>query len=142
MSGISTCTHCGAKNRIKIAPSGQVPICGKCAQNLPWLVDFNENTLEVELDTHVPVLVDFWAEWCGPCRIVAPVLKEISEERAGLVKILKLNVDNFPALQERFGVRGIPTLIIFKDGSEQTRIVGAQPKRAILEALSPFLAQT
>jgi len=81
------------------------------------------------LKSNVPVVVDFWAEWCGPCRVIAPIVEELSKEYNGKVQFAKVNVDESPDLAGRFGVQGIPTLIIFKDGEEVGRLVGAAPQK-------------
>lgn len=87
------------------------------------------------LKSGTPVLVDFWAEWCGPCRALAPKLEEIAAEMKGRVKILKLNVDENPTMPAKYGVRGIPTMILFKDGQEVEQIVGNLPKDNLLQAI-------
>lgn len=86
-----------------------------------------------------PIVVDFWAEWCGPCKIIAPVLEEIAAEQAGKLTIGKLNVDEHPDIARRFDVMSIPTLIVFKDGEPQKRLVGAKGKNQLLEALAEYL---
>ncbi|HET6664760.1 MAG TPA: thioredoxin [Acidimicrobiales bacterium] len=86
-----------------------------------------------------PVIVDFWAEWCGPCKAIAPVLEEIASEHAGKVRVAKINIDDHPGAARRFDVMSIPTLIVFKDGQPARRVVGAKPKGALLEELSEFI---
>lgn len=92
------------------------------------------------LSNSKPVLVDYWAEWCGPCRQVAPVLEEIAQEYSGKIEIVKLNVDDNPQVTQTYGIMNIPTLSVFKDGEVVKSIVGAKPKSALLRELSDFLA--
>jgi thioredoxin 1 len=89
--------------------------------------------------SEVPVLVDFWAEWCGPCKMISPVLEEIAEEQAGKVQIVKLNIDDNLDVTRRFDVMSIPTLILFKDGEPQLRVIGAKPKGQLLEEIAAYL---
>ena len=86
-----------------------------------------------------PVLVDFWAEWCGPCKMIAPILEEIAEEKGDAIKIAKLNVDEASDIARRFEVMSIPTMILFKDGEEAKRIIGAKPKQALLDDIAEYL---
>ena len=100
----------------------------------------SDTTFDEEINASTePVLVDFWAEWCGPCKLIAPILDEIAEEQAGKLKVAKLNVDEAPAVAQRFEVMSIPTMIVFQDGKPAKRLVGAKPKAALVKDLSEFL---
>ncbi|QXJ22035.1 thioredoxin [Actinomadura graeca] len=91
------------------------------------------------LKSDTPVLVDFWAEWCGPCRMIAPVLDQIAEEKDGKIRIAKLDYDANPKTPQKYGVMGLPTLLLYKNGEVVEQIVGAKPKRALLKVLEPHL---
>lgn len=102
----------------------------------------NDSTFQAEvLESRIPVLNDFWAEWCGPCKMIAPILEEIAREYAGRLKITKLDVDNNPNAMMTYRVMSIPTLILFKDGQEVLRLVGAMPKVRLLSQIEPHLQE-
>ncbi len=101
-----------------------------------------EQTFEQEVTkSETPVIVDFWAEWCGPCHAVAPVLDKIAEERAGAIKLVKVNIDEEQGLAQRYGVSSIPTMILFKDGEPAQVAIGAQPKGALERSLGLVAAE-
>ncbi len=137
---IRTCPSCGAKNRIPFSRLHQRPKCGKCKEPLP-LVDApyavpDEATFETMVaESSVPVLVDFWAAWCGPCRMIAPELEKLARDRAGRLLVAKVDTEALPGLAARFGVRGIPTLVLFEHGREKNRVSGAMPASAIAARL-------
>ena len=103
-------------------------------------LNLTEQTFDEEIKSSTePVLVDFWAEWCGPCKMVAPVLDQIVEDQAGKLKLAKINIDDNISLAQRFEVYSIPTMILFKDGEPQLRIIGAKGKGQLLQELQPYL---
>ena len=121
------CPHCGRRNRVPAAASG-TPRCGNCHRPLPWVVAAGDGSFaEIAEKASVPVLVDLWAPWCGPCRMVSPLLEQLAAEKAGHMKLVKVNVDESPALQQRFGVQSIPTLLMLRDGKVVSRQTGAPP---------------
>lgn len=125
------CPNCGKKNRVPAAASG-VPHCGNCGAALPWLTESGEADFSTVVEqSSLPVLVDFWAPWCGPCRLVSPALEKIANEQPGKLKLVKVNTDSAPNLSQRFGIRGIPTLVLLDHGKEIGRSVGAQPAPAL-----------
>jgi thioredoxin 2 len=136
---VVVCPQCGASNRLKNPPPDQTPICGKCKGSLPWIITGTDISFRKELETSTPVLVDFWAEWCGPCRMTAPVLEDLARDKAGQIKVVKINVDQNPSTAERFNVQSIPTLILFKNGEAVETVVGAVSMSALLERLDPHL---
>lgn len=125
-ASIIRCAHCGKRNRVRPTPRG-TPRCAACHEPLPWLVEAGAADFDDELRASVPVLVDLWAPWCGPCRAMAPVLEQLARERAGRLKVVKLDVDQAPAVAARFQVQGIPLLVLTRDGRELARLTGAAP---------------
>jgi thioredoxin 2 len=136
---IVTCPNCATKNRLRATASG-VPRCSVCQTLLPWIIEADADTFDEETTASVPVLVDFWAPWCGPCRMVSPLVESLGKENAGRLKVVKLNVDEAPAISARFGVQGIPLLVVIRDGSEVDRLVGAAPLAKLKAWLEPHLA--
>jgi thioredoxin 2 len=131
-ASIITCPNCGKRNRVRPEAEG-VPRCGNCRNPLPWLVDAGPQGFEAELRASVPVLVDFWAPWCGPCKWIAPLVEALARKHSGRMKVVRLNVDAAPEISARFDLRGIPTLVVIRDGEEVDRLAGA-PQRPQLEA--------
>src|SRR5258706_9599961 len=140
------CPKCGANNRVPAEKlrAGLEPVCGQCktplaASTHPVIVTDANFAEEVERSP-LPVLLDMWAPWCGPCRMIAPVIEQLAGELAGRVKVAKLNTDENPMTGSRFNVRSIPTLLVLKDGKEIDRLVGALPKQDILRRLESLIA--
>lgn len=139
---IIRCQNCGTKNRVSIK-NDLTPVCGKCRNSLSFpdspitITDANFSEL-VERST-LPVLLDLWATWCPPCRMLAPIVDEVAKETSGKAIVGKLDVDKNQKTSGRFGVKSIPTLLIFQNGREVERIVGLQSKEAILQRLKKYL---
>jgi thioredoxin 2 len=132
MAQIVTCPSCGKRNRLPAAARG-VARCAACRTALPWLTAAGDGDFdEVVTAASLPVLLDLWAPWCGPCRVVAPGVEQAARTLAGRLKAVKVNVDQAPRVAERYGVRGIPTLLILRQGREVARQVGAVPPPALV----------
>jgi thioredoxin 2 len=140
------CPSCGATNRVprEKLEDGLSPVCGRCKTPLPASLHpatVTDATFSAEVEqSPLPVLLDMWAPWCGPCQTVAPILDELASELAGKVRFAKLNVDDNPATARRFHATSIPTLLVFKGGLEVDRIVGAQPKAEIVRRLERVIS--
>lgn len=130
-AGIVACPSCAVRNRVPTTASG-TPRCAKCHADLPWLVDATDSDFGPSVNTAVPVLVDLWAPWCGPCRLVAPAIQRASNEFAGRLKVVKVNVDESPGVAARFGVQGIPTLLLLRDGQVVSHQIGALAEPTLL----------
>ena len=140
---IVNCRNCGTKNRISLE-NKRTPICGKCKEPFSFpavpLTVTDANFIESVEKSSLPVLLDFWAAWCPPCKLIAPIVDTLAKELAGKVVVGKLDVDNNRLIAARFRVQSIPTLIIFQNGREAERLVGAQSKEAIVQRLNKFLS--
>lgn len=130
-SKVIPCPGCGAKNRVPAVAKG-TPRCAKCQAALPWIADAGDADYDQVADSsRLPVLVDLWAPWCAPCRQLSPLLEQFAAERAGSLKLVKVNVDESPRTQARFGVQAIPTLLLFRDGHKVAEQRGALPLAAL-----------
>lgn len=136
--GVTPCPSCGTRNRLPLAARG-TPRCASCHAPLPWLVEAGERDFDEAVAGRLPVLVDLWAPWCGPCRLVAPGVQRAAEELAGRLKVVKVNVDEAPGVSARYGVQGIPTLLVLRDGDIAARQVGALPPDRLLAWARSFV---
>ena len=138
------CVACGAFNRVKADHPEGAPVCGRCKQSLdvsgaPQSVDPDAYSRAVA-SSPVPVLVDFWAPWCGPCRAAAPILDRLGRKHAGEVVVLKVNTQDHPQVSQALGISGIPTFVMFRGGNEVTRLPGLLPEPAFDAWLNEQLA--
>lgn len=126
-SKIVACPHCGRRNRVPAGGTGK-PRCGQCHQWLPWIASAGDaDFADVAEGASVPVLIDLWATWCGPCRMVSPSLEQLAGEYAGALKLVKVDIDAAPGLSRRFEVQAVPTLMVMDKGRVLARKSGAAP---------------
>jgi thioredoxin 2 len=128
---IVACDECGKKNRVPAAAAG-TPRCGSCKAPLAWLADASDTTFsDVVEESVLPVLVDLWAPWCGPCRMVSPALEKLAHEYRGRMKLVKVNVDESPGVARRYDARSIPTLLLMRGRDVLSTQIGALPEHAL-----------
>jgi thioredoxin 2 len=138
---IIECPHCGRRNRVRAAAPG-VPRCGNCHHPLPWSADADDNTFaEVVEQAPIPVVVDLWATWCAPCRMVSPALERLARELAGTIKLVKVDVDAAPRVAQRVSVQAVPTLLLMMGGQVITRRAGAAPAAELRRWVENALGQ-
>jgi thioredoxin 2 len=136
-STVVTCPHCGKRNRVPAAGAGK-PRCAHCQQWLPWITAAGDQDFTQIVETSsVPVLVDLWASWCGPCRMISPALEQLATERAGQLKLVKVDVDKAPAIAQQFTVQAVPTLLLL----DHHQVLGRQSGAAPVAALRNWLDQ-
>jgi thioredoxin 2 len=141
-SNVVTCPNCGKRNRVPAASDGK-PRCAQCHRWLPWIADAgDQDYAQVVEKSSVPVLVDLWATWCGPCRMVSPALEQLVTERAGQLKLVKVDVDKAPAISRRFSVQAVPTLLVVDRGEVVARQSGAAAVAALRNWLDQALSDT
>ena len=139
-STIIACDACGKKNRVPAAAAG-TPTCGNCGEKVAWIADADDQSFAQIVDAaKVPVLLDLWAPWCGPCRMVSPALESLAHKNAGAVKLVKVNVDDAPQISQRFQAQSIPMLVVLNDGKAIDTQIGAASEGAMQVWLARCLA--
>jgi len=139
---VVTCLHCGKRNRVPSVADG-VPRCGNCHHSLPWIAEAGDDDFATVAErASIPALVDFWATWCGPCRMVSPALEQLATERVGVIKLVKVDVDRAPALGQRFQIQAVPTLLVLRGGEVAARQAGAAPVTVLRRWLDDALTES
>lgn len=143
---IIKCPKCGVKNRVPASKLDDRPVCGKCQTPLPTVeatgapLDITDNTFEKEVLAYTgPVLVDCWAPWCGPCRMLSPVIEQLAKDYRGRLKVVKLNTDENPKVAMKYNIQSIPTMLLFNKGQQVERMTGALPRQEIERKLATIV---
>lgn len=139
-SSVVSCAECSKRNRVPAVTTG-TPRCAACHAALPWMVEATGDDFAAIVQSPVLVLVDLWAPWCGPCRTIGPLVEQAGKDLAGHLKVVKVNVDVAPKISQQFGVQGIPTLLLLRNGREVSRQVGALPGHALRAWIDGELAR-
>jgi thioredoxin 2 len=138
MASVVVCPSCTARNRVPATAAGH-PRCPRCHTDLPWVVDAGDGDFAAAIDTDLLVLVDLWAPWCGPCRMVAPVLERLAVDFAGRLKVVKVNVDESPNLATQYRAQSIPMLLFVRSGEVVNTVIGAQPDHVLRTLVEAYL---
>jgi thioredoxin 2 len=139
---VLTCTNCGTRNRVPAVAAG-APRCGNCHRPLAWIADGGDDDFaEVAERSSLPVVVDLWAPWCGPCRTVGPALEQVAQDMAGRIKLVKVDIDNAPRLADRFAVQAVPTLMVLRGSEVLARQAGAAPAPALRRWIEEVLSSS
>ena len=139
MANVVTCAACGTKNRVPAVAKGHAR-CANCKAALPWLVGAMDADFDAVVATNLLVVLDLWAPWCGPCRMIAPILDKIAADYAGRVKVVKVNVDDNPDVSYQFKVQSIPLVLLLKGGQTVDTLMGAQSPQAYRQKIDAALA--
>lgn len=132
------CPSCSTRNRLPLHAGGH-PRCPRCQTDLPWIVDAGDADFAAAVDTKLLVIVDLWAPWCGPCRMVAPVLATLAQEFGSSLKVVKVNVDEAPETAQRFQARSIPMMLFMRDGEVVNTVIGAQSEHVMRTLAQQYL---
>ncbi|MFD2081361.1 thioredoxin 2 [Actinopolymorpha cephalotaxi] len=140
-TNVVECAKCGRRNRVPATGDGE-PRCGNCRAPLPWIVDADDETFADVADrSRLPVVVDLWATWCGPCRMVSPALEQVARDLAGRIKLVKVDVDKARLVSERFRVQAVPTLLVMRAGQVVSTQLGAVPAARLRTWVEEALAE-
>ena len=139
-STVADCPSCGTKNRTPVFAAGK-PTCAKCQSDLPWLVNATDADFDNAIRTSQLVLVDLWAPWCGPCQMIAPILKKLAGEYAGRLKVVKVNVDQNPQASMNYRAQSIPMMVFIRNGEPVETVIGAHPEPTIRSKVEQHLGR-